>query len=268
MSSGSNSLIQIVRFFAAPTSGQQEWVELHNGSNVTANLGGWQLDDAEGGSAPVTLAEGSMIAPGQQLQIALSHSVLNNSGDDVRLLAADSTLIDQVHFAKAETNQVLCHQAGVAEAAACAEAGANEVAPAPNGPSAGSGTAQVAISEDTALPESTLAPTRIPSVSLLEQDAFAIGQPYLSRSIGSVYRGIATTVARTQSTPSTTTVPEQVAISSISPTNNWSLFGSLLVVGSGAMALVWQRRRVRDDENGTEDGENELLEVDEAETDE
>lgn len=70
----------------ADTTG--EFIELYNPSNTSADISGWQLDDASGGSAPYTVPDGAAVGPKQyavfwseQTKIAL-----NNTGDEVRLL--------------------------------------------------------------------------------------------------------------------------------------------------------------------------------------
>ncbi|MCZ7568643.1 MAG: lamin tail domain-containing protein [Ardenticatenaceae bacterium] len=77
-----------------------EWIELYNGSLVTLDLGGWQLDDvAAGGSRPYTLPAGTRLAPGELLLFRRQSGVaLNNTGDEVRLLRPDGSLHDAFTF--------------------------------------------------------------------------------------------------------------------------------------------------------------------------
>ncbi|QLQ08848.1 MAG: lamin tail domain-containing protein [Anaerolineae bacterium] len=59
-------------------------------SDAPVDLGGWRLDDvAGGGSAPYTIAPGAIL-PAHGFRVffrSQTHVALNNSGDDVRLLA-------------------------------------------------------------------------------------------------------------------------------------------------------------------------------------
>jgi hypothetical protein len=77
-----------------------EWIELYNASAITVDLGGWFLDDGEGGSpayrvptGTVILAGGFFVFPGRTTGVAL-----DDGGDQVRLLTPDGTLADAVTF--------------------------------------------------------------------------------------------------------------------------------------------------------------------------
>ncbi|MEX2054926.1 MAG: lamin tail domain-containing protein, partial [Candidatus Andersenbacteria bacterium] len=65
-----------------------EFIELKNIGSATVDLGGWQLDDQEGGSTPYTIAAHITIAPGalKVLTRAETKLALNNDTDTVRLL--------------------------------------------------------------------------------------------------------------------------------------------------------------------------------------
>jgi PKD repeat protein len=73
-----------------------EFIELFNTASSSVDLSGWQLDDADGGSAPHTLPAGTTINGRGFLSILRSSSGLafNNEGDTVRLL-------DPAHSVKA-----------------------------------------------------------------------------------------------------------------------------------------------------------------------
>lgn len=83
-------------FLPRPGPGQQEFIELINRSAQVVDLGGWQLDDAPGGSKPFVLAPGTVIGPGGLL--AFSHDMtgvaLNDAGDTARLLLPDGSVAD------------------------------------------------------------------------------------------------------------------------------------------------------------------------------
>ncbi len=78
-----------------------EYIELYNLSDAPVDLGGWRLDDvAGGGSAPYTIAPGAIL-PAHGFRVffrSQTHVALNNSGDDVRLLAPDGREADSFHY--------------------------------------------------------------------------------------------------------------------------------------------------------------------------
>ncbi|KPV53029.1 hypothetical protein SE17_12010, partial [Kouleothrix aurantiaca] len=91
--------IQINEFLPYPRQHYAaEWIELYNRAEVTASLAGWKLDDGEGGAAPFTLPSNTIISAHGYLLITLPSSLLNNSGDSVRLLRPDDSLADEVVY--------------------------------------------------------------------------------------------------------------------------------------------------------------------------
>lgn len=74
------------------TSG--EFIELLNTGSVVVDVGGWQVDDADGGSSAYTIPAGTTIAAGGYLSLAraVTKIALNNDGDTVRLLTPDKTV--------------------------------------------------------------------------------------------------------------------------------------------------------------------------------
>ncbi len=83
-------------FLPHPGPGEQEFIELINRSAQAVDLGGWQLDDAPGGSKPYVLPGGTVIGPGELLAFSkdVTGVALNDDGDTVRLLRPDSSLAD------------------------------------------------------------------------------------------------------------------------------------------------------------------------------
>lgn len=73
------------------TSG--EFIELFNTGSSAVDVGGWQVDDADGGSSAYTIPAGTSIAAGGYLSLtrAVTKIALNNDGDTVRLLTPDGT---------------------------------------------------------------------------------------------------------------------------------------------------------------------------------
>lgn len=65
-----------------------EFIELKNTGSAAVDLAGWQLDDAEGGSAPYTIPSGVSLTAGAVRSFPRSQTkiALNNDGDTVRLI--------------------------------------------------------------------------------------------------------------------------------------------------------------------------------------
>ncbi len=81
-------------------SDDQEFIEIFSNEEKLVNLAGWQLDDAEGGSKPYTIPEGTIIKPGQYLAFWREQTkiALNNSDEAVRLIAPNGTLVDYTSY--------------------------------------------------------------------------------------------------------------------------------------------------------------------------
>lgn len=86
-------------FLAIPSSGN-EFVELYNPTQSTIDLSGWAVDDIEGGSSPKILPTPTLLAPNDWLIVSLSN-VLNNSGDQVRLINPTGQVIDHYSYTSA-----------------------------------------------------------------------------------------------------------------------------------------------------------------------
>lgn len=72
-----------------------EFIEIINIGKEEASLGGWKLDDADGGSSPYTLPDVSLL-PGE-IEVFYGKEtglVLNDIGDAVRLLRPNSSVVD------------------------------------------------------------------------------------------------------------------------------------------------------------------------------
>jgi hypothetical protein len=83
-----------------------EWVELYNGGATAVNLGGWSLDDGEGGSEPYRILAGTLVPSGV---FALFHGqttglVFDDTGDIVRLLDPSGAVVDAVAFGQLAPN--------------------------------------------------------------------------------------------------------------------------------------------------------------------
>lgn len=79
-----------------------EFIELLNTASAPADLGGAQLDDAEGGSRPYRIPDGTTLGPGAFRAFPRSEAklALNNEGDSVRLLAPDGSVVHILTYPK------------------------------------------------------------------------------------------------------------------------------------------------------------------------
>ncbi|MDQ4077454.1 MAG: lamin tail domain-containing protein, partial [Chloroflexota bacterium] len=82
-----------------------EYIELINKSGQSFDLAGLQLDDAEGGSSAFTLSD--TLAPGETRAFFRSETriALNDTGDEVRLLAPDGIVLDTHAYGSAALDQ-------------------------------------------------------------------------------------------------------------------------------------------------------------------
>jgi hypothetical protein len=99
-----SSGVLLNEFLPRPGPGQQEFIELINLSAQTVDLGGWQLDDAPGGSKPYTLPGGTLIGAGGLIAFGqdVTGVALNNAGDTARLLHPDGSVADQWGYTSAQ----------------------------------------------------------------------------------------------------------------------------------------------------------------------
>lgn len=88
--------VSLSEFMPNPSEGQ-EWVEIYNRGATAANLAGWKIDDALGGSSPSSLGESFLIEPAG-FALFYFGSKLNNDGDTLRILKADNTEVEVVNF--------------------------------------------------------------------------------------------------------------------------------------------------------------------------
>ncbi|OGH77254.1 MAG: hypothetical protein A2983_03995 [Candidatus Magasanikbacteria bacterium RIFCSPLOWO2_01_FULL_40_15] len=86
--------ILITEFLPIPTSTQVEFVELYNRTSQEVSLADWWLQD--GGDSKTVLS--GVILPQHYLVIEKPKGNLNNSGDSIRLVAFDGSIIDQVVY--------------------------------------------------------------------------------------------------------------------------------------------------------------------------
>lgn len=88
---------------------QEEWIELYNTEEFDIDLGGWQLDDIEGGSSPYTIDDGVVIGAEEYLVFYREDTgiALNNDEDSVRLFDSEGNLYDEVVYKGVKQNYSL-----------------------------------------------------------------------------------------------------------------------------------------------------------------
>ncbi len=100
--------IFINEFLPAPNpspEGSKEWVELFSQDPQTIDLSNWQIDDAPEASSAYKIPDATLIEPNQYLVIELNKNILNNDGDEVRLIRPDGQVLHSVAYQKAEAGQ-------------------------------------------------------------------------------------------------------------------------------------------------------------------
>ncbi len=77
-----------------------EWIELYNTGPTAADLSGWSLDDREGESTPYYIPDGTSLGPGAFLVLygLQTGLILDDGGDEVRLLDSSGMITDSVAF--------------------------------------------------------------------------------------------------------------------------------------------------------------------------
>jgi hypothetical protein len=80
-----------------------EWIELWNAGTAPADISGWKLDDAEGGSLPYTISAGRTIGPGGYVKFSrpVTAIALNNDSDMVRLLTPGGQVYESIAYENA-----------------------------------------------------------------------------------------------------------------------------------------------------------------------
>lgn len=105
----SSSSVVINEFLANPTGPdtEEEFIEIKNVGTTSVNLSGWQLDDAEGGSTPFSLPEGTTIGTGKILSFrrTITGIALNNTEDEVRLLTPSGSVASSYAYPTAPQGQ-------------------------------------------------------------------------------------------------------------------------------------------------------------------
>ncbi len=84
-----------------------EYIELYNPQTLPVALGGWLLDDADGGSSPFVIPDDTIIEANGFLIFFRSQTgiALNNDGDEVRLLDPVQRLVDAFSYSIAHSDE-------------------------------------------------------------------------------------------------------------------------------------------------------------------
>lgn len=91
--------ISLSEFVANPKEGEQEWVEIYNENNEVVNLNDWVVDDKEGESNPTPFD--ANFSGGGYFVIYPNGNKFNDTGDKVRLLCPDGSLVEEYTYGKA-----------------------------------------------------------------------------------------------------------------------------------------------------------------------
>ena len=86
---------------------KKEWIELTNTGNSDLNLGNWTLDDGENGSKPYLIPDTVNIAAGSSIIFPITETKisLGNNEDSVRLTDFENTVISEVSYEEAPSDQ-------------------------------------------------------------------------------------------------------------------------------------------------------------------
>ncbi len=154
---------------AYPADDQSEWVELYNDGDSSVNLSGWSIDDiADGGSTSQMLT--GVVSGHSYTVIELAKSMLNNTGDSVRLIQPDGSALELFIYEHAE-QFVSWSRTSITSVLFCLQPPTKGVANTPCAPTPTlTPTATITLSPQptptiTPKPTPTLTPTPTPSIT-------------------------------------------------------------------------------------------------------
>jgi len=86
---------------------EKEWIEIFNQNNFGVNLSGWQITDSAGETQNYTFPEGSTIGPEGFFLLfrPMTRIVLNNGGDELKLLRPDGGNADSLIYENAPNGE-------------------------------------------------------------------------------------------------------------------------------------------------------------------
>lgn len=91
--------------YPAPTSGENEWIELYNTSDVPVNISGWKLFDHFASTSELTTFTETQIEPYNFLVFELTTHKLNNSEEEITLQNQLEETVSSIHFSHSESQK-------------------------------------------------------------------------------------------------------------------------------------------------------------------
>lgn len=105
VTSSEDEKIYISNYQACPATDEDEWVEIINQGESKISLSGWLIQDKNGNQ--VFFQDTDEISKNEALKISWSHSLLNNSGDDIFLKNSAEETIDSLSYIECNnSNQI------------------------------------------------------------------------------------------------------------------------------------------------------------------
>lgn len=99
--------IFINEFLPWPNGEEKEWVELINSGSTTVTLDDWQIDDENLNTSAQKIPSETTLAPGEFLVVTFNKNILNNDGDQVRLLWPNGQTTHSVAYTQAAQGQTV-----------------------------------------------------------------------------------------------------------------------------------------------------------------
>lgn len=97
-----SAAVKINEFLPDPVGSdtELEFIELINTGSEEVHLGGWKVDDGEGGSSPYVIPVGTVVVPGAIIHFlsGQTKTSLNNGGESVRLLDPNGAVKDSASY--------------------------------------------------------------------------------------------------------------------------------------------------------------------------
>lgn len=97
--------IIISEVYPAPSSGENEWIELFNTSSENVTLSGWKLQDKLSSPSDIFSFTTQTIPAQSFLSLDLNTAKLNNSADGISLYTAQNGVVDTMDYTASETGK-------------------------------------------------------------------------------------------------------------------------------------------------------------------
>lgn len=104
MSQSDSVIINEIMPYSAGPDAEEEWVEIFNFGNESADLSSWNLEDAEGSTNAYKFPEGTVLSAGSYLVLSrpTTKIILNNDADGLKLIRPDGEIAQTVQYNKAQ----------------------------------------------------------------------------------------------------------------------------------------------------------------------